>query len=200
MQNTEKQILRKIKKAKRGALFFVESFQNIGNLKTVSKTLERLTKKGEISRVAAGIYNRPIIDPIIGKVTPGIDEIAKAIAKRDRARIVPTGVYALNKLGLSTQVPMNVVFFTDGSARKVKINKRTINFKKTTPKNVLAAGEISRLAIQALRSIGEKNVTEEQIKKIQTLLEKEKKTKLEHDIRLAPVWIKKIFKPVLENK
>ncbi|HLG34380.1 MAG TPA: DUF6088 family protein [Bacteroidia bacterium] len=200
MSNTvEIHILTKIKKAKRGALFFVESFLSAGNTKAVSKALERLVIKGELERVAVGLYVRPQIDSIIGKVTPGIEAIAKAIAKRDKARIVPTGIYALNRLGLSTQMPLNVIYLTDGAARKIKVGNTTITFKKTTPKNVMAVGEISRLVIQALRTIGKENVTEDEIKKIQTVLRKEKRTKLEHDIRLAPAWIREIMKPILQE-
>ncbi len=34
---------------------------------------------------------------------PSVEDIAQAIAKRDKANIVPMGAYALNRLGLSTQ-------------------------------------------------------------------------------------------------
>lgn len=180
-------------------LFFTESFIAYGNTETVKKALQRLTNAGELERVAAGMYVRPATDSIIGKVTPGIEDFAKAIAKRDKARIVPTGIYALNRLGLSTQVPMNVIYLTDGAARKIKIGNRTVTFKKATPKNVAAVGEISGLAIQALRTIGKDKVTEDEIKKIQELLKKEKPTRLEHDMRLAPAWIREIMKPVLKH-
>jgi hypothetical protein len=63
---------------------------------------------------------------------PTTEQIAEAIAKRDKARIIPTGAYALHMLGLSTQIPMNVVYLTDSSARKVKVGKQTIVFKKTS--------------------------------------------------------------------
>jgi len=194
----EIEILNRIKKAGRGVLFFTENFIAYGNNESVKKALQRLTNAGELERVATGIYVRPQIDSIIGKVTPGIEEIAKAIAKRDKARIVPTGVYALNRLGLSTQVPLNVVYLTDGAARKIKIGNRTVTFKNATPKNVATVGEISGLAIQALRTIGKDNVTDEEIKKIQQLLKKEKPTRLEQDMRLAPVWIREIMKPALK--
>ncbi len=198
-ESLEIQILTKFIKAGRGTLFFVENFLSFGNSRAVNKTLERLVNKGELLRVATGIYVRPKIDPFIGTVTPGVEEIAKAIAKRDRARIVPTGIYALNKLGLSTQVPLNIIYLTDGAPRKITVGKNTITFKKTTPKNVSAVGEISKLVIQALRTIGKENVTKEEIEKIQKLLKEEKKTRLQHDIRLAPVWIKEIMKPVLDD-
>ncbi|MFO7971511.1 MAG: DUF6088 family protein [Desulfobacterales bacterium] len=197
--NTEYKILRHIKKARRGTLFFHENFTAYGNTETVKKALQRLVKKGELMRAAHGVYVRPQKDPVLGTITPGIEDIAKAIAKRDRARIVPTGIFALNKLGLSTQVPLNIIYLTDGAARKIKIGNHTISFKKATPKNVAAVGEISKLVIQALRSIGKDNITKAEINKIRELLRKEKPTRLEHDIRLAPVWIKDIMKPVLEE-
>ena len=197
--NIENQILNKIKKAKKGSLFFTENFINIGSPDALRKALERLVKSQALERVAAGMYVRPEIDPYIVKVPPSIEMIAEAIAKRDGARIVPTGVYALNRLGLSTQVPMNIIYLTDGSARKVKIDNRSIIFKRVSPKNVATVGEISGLAIQALRTIGKENVREDEIVKIQELLKKEKKTRLEHDIRLAPSWIRTIMQPILKQ-
>jgi len=192
-ESIEIQVFNKIKKAKGGSLFFVDSFAAIANAKSVNKALERLVITGELHRVATGIYVRPVKDKIIGTILPTIDEVAKAIAKRDKARIVPTGSYAMYKLGLTTQVPMNVVYYTDASARKIKIGKQTITFKKASSKNVAAIGTISKLAIQALRSIGKDKVKEEEIKKIQALLKKEKPYHLQHDLRLAPEWIRKLI-------
>ena len=83
---------------------------------------------------------------------------------------------------------------TDGSPRVIKVGKRTIKFKKTTPKNLLAKGKISRLVIQALKEIGNGKVTEEEEQKIVALLRKEDEKDLKHDIALAPVWIQKIMK------
>lgn len=195
--NIENQILNKIKKAKKGTLFFTENFINIGSPDAIRKALERLVKNQALERIAPGMYVRPEIDPYIGKVTPNIETIAQAIAKRDGARIVPTGVYALNRLGLSTQVPMNIIYLTDGSARKINIDNRNIVFKRVSPKNVATVGEISGLVIQALRTIGKENVREYEIIKIQELLKKEKPTRLAHDIRLAPSWIRTIMQPTL---
>jgi RNase H-fold protein (predicted Holliday junction resolvase) len=199
MQNTENKIIAKIKKARRGSLFFANDFTAFGSVKTVSKALERLVKSGEITRVAVGIFVRPQKDDIIGEVMPDIEDIVKAIARRDKARIVPTGDYALNRLGFSTQVPMNIVYLTDGTARKIKIGNYTIVFKKVAHKKVAAIGEISRLAIQALKTIGKKNVMESEIKHIQTVLQNEKPAHLEYDIRLAPAWIREIMKEGLKN-
>lgn len=196
-ESIEKQVLTKIKKARRGSLYFTEDFLRFGNSKAVSKALERLVSKGEIIRVSRGIYTRQEVDPIIGPVIPNTESVAKAIAKRDKARIVPTGTLALNALGLSTQVPMNVVYYTDGTPRKINIGKRKIVFKKASPKNLATIGEISGLVIQALKEIGKENITEEEIGVILKHLKKEETNRLQHDIRLAPEWIRKIMRKAL---
>lgn len=197
--NLEFQILTKIKKAKGGTLFFAEDFLRFGNAKAVGKALERLVQKGEITRIARGMYARLETDPVIGPVMPGLESIARAVARRDKARIVPTGVMATYLLGLSTQIPMNIVYLTDGAARKVTIGKGSIVFKKSAPKNLAAIGKISALAIQALKSIGEDNLTPEQKVIIINQLQKEGKSRLEHDIRLAPEWIRKIMREALKQ-
>lgn len=199
MHSTEDKILAKFKKAKGGTLFFADNFISIASSNTVTKALERLVDSEEIVRVAKGIYTRPATDKILGKVLPNIDEIAKAIAKRDRARIVPTGSYALYKLGLTTQVPLNVVYYTDASPRKLKIGKQTITFKKASAKSLSAIGETSKLVIQALRTIGKDNVREEEIAKIRTLLQSEKPYHLQHDLKLAPEWMRKLVGSIKTN-
>ncbi len=195
-ESIEIQVLKKIKKAKRGALFFIDGFASIGNAKAVNKALERLVKSGELYRVATGIYVRPAEDKTIGMVLPDIEDIALALAKRDKARILPTGSYAQYKLGLTQQVPLNVVYYTDASSRKVRIGQRTITFKKTTARNLSAIGTLSKLAIQSLKSIGKDKVSKEEIIKIRKVLEKEKPFHLKHDLKLAPVWIRKIIQPI----
>ena len=195
----ENKILTKIRKAKRGTLFFSDNFSIYGNAETIRRTLNRLVEAGEIDRVSSGIFVRPQMDKIIGKITPKIEDIADAIARRDKAKIVPTGAYALNRLGLSTQVPMKIVYLTDGSARNIKAGNYTISFIRTSPKNVAAIGKISRLAIQALKSIGKENVSQKEIEQIQNVLLKEKLSYLEHDLRIAPAWIKEIIRYSLEK-
>lgn len=192
-QSIQSQIEELITTKKSGKIFFPSDFNAISNVESVKKTLLRLEQKGILVRLAHGIYLYPKRDKILGMLYPSLDEIARVIARRDKARIIPTGVQALNKLGLSTQVPMKVVYMTDGSPRSIQVGKRNIKFKKTTPKNLSVKGEISGLVIQALREIGKDNVSSEQIKKIDDLLKKEKKELVKHDALLAPVWVRIIM-------
>jgi len=200
VESIDDKIYMKIKKARGGSLFFIDDFIHFGSAKAVGKALERLVDRGEISRVARGIYARLKTHEFFGKISPTVEDIAIAIAKRDKARIVPTGVLAQNALGLSTQMPLNVVYLTDGSARTIKLDKRTIKFKKTSPKNLSAIGKISSLVIQALKEIGKDQVTDDEIQIILKQLGKEEPYRLEHDIKLAPEWIRVIMRKALKRE
>lgn len=200
MISVETKLLEKIRSIPRGELILPEDLYHLGSSEAVRVALHRLTQEKLIVRVTHGIYVRPKVSKLIGLLTPTAEEVAIAIAKRDKIRIVPTGSYALNALGLSTQVPMNIVLLTDGSAREIKVGKQKIKFKRTTPKNLLAKGKISGLVIQALKEIGNGHLTAEDEQKIMALLEKENSSHLQHDIALAPVWVQKIMKKSLRGE
>lgn len=199
MLSIEHHIRMRIKKAPKGELFFTEDFLQYGSAKAVSKALERMAAGQAITRVARGIYSRLEIDPLIGSVKPDTEAIAKAISRRDRARLIPTGAAALHAMGLTTQIPLNVVYLTDGSARKISSGRRTITFRKTTPKNLSAKGKISGLAIQAMKELGKDQITTREASEIIKQLTREEPRRLEHDIRLAPEWIRVIMRNALKK-
>ncbi len=198
IESIDDKVLTKIGKARRGTLYFTDDFLAYGTAKSVSKALERLVARGEIVRVARGIYARFEKDPILGAVKPGTEAIAEAIRRRDKAKIIPTGAMAMNALGLSTQVPINVVYLTDGTARTINLGRRKIVFKKTSPKNLASIGRISGLAIQALKEIGKDKVTDGEMHIIVEQLKKEEPYRLEHDIKLAPEWIRIIMRKAIK--
>ena len=194
MKSLEDKVVEKIQGAKPGTILFVEDFIGLGSNGAVHTVLYRLVKAKKIYRLARGIYAKPTFSKLLNKeVLPGAEEVALAIAKRDKARLLPTGAYAQNALGLSTQVPLRIVYLTDGSPRTIKIGKRSIQFKKTTPKNLALKGKISKLVVQALKDIGKDKATPQELEKIQSLLLKEDKQDLKHDIALAPQWIAEIL-------
>ena len=193
-KSIQTRIENKIKSIKRGSVLFPSNFDDIGNVEVVKKSLLRLENKKFLVRLAHGIYLYPKQDKLLGVLYPTIEEIAIAIAERDKARIIPTGTTALNKLALSTQIPMNIVFLTDGAPRSILVGKRIIKLKRTSPKNLAVKGEITSLIIQALKEIGKDNVTAGQLEKIKIHLQKEKQEIIAHDTKLAPVWISKIMK------
>jgi hypothetical protein len=198
MLSTDDQIEQKIRELKSGGIIFTEDFQGYGSPGAVKVALHRMVKKGLLHTIARGIYTKPKFSKLLNQdVLPSAEQVATAIAERDRARLLPTGVYAQNILGLSTQVPLKLVYLTDGSPRKINIGNRTIQFKKTTPKNLALKGEISKLVVQALKEIGKDNATDWELRKITALLQKEDVKDLKHDIALAPQWIAEIMAQAL---
>lgn len=201
MTSIEERIWTAIKKKGRASIFFPSDFTSYGEVKAVGKSLERLTEKGNIVRLARGIYTYPEIDTVLGLgvLMPSIEQIAETIARRDKTRIVPTGIYAMNKLGISTQVPMNVVYLTDGAPRKVSLgNGRSIQFKYTTPKNLSFTNPLAMLVTFALKEIGKDNVTDDIARQITSVLRKEQKENVLADEALMPAWIRTITRQAYE--
>lgn len=187
------QVFNRITKNKRGKIFFPSDFNEIGSDDAVRKSLIRLEQEDVLERLSPGIYLYPKKDPVFGNLYPSTEEIAQYIAKRDHAKIIPTGVTALHKLKLSTQVPMNIVYLTDGAPRKIKIGKQKITFKPTTAKKLATKGEISTLVIQALQEIGKNGVNTEILRHLKPILKQEDLKNIRHDTNLAPVWIANIL-------
>lgn len=201
MISIEDKIMEIIKTEGQGHIFFSNDFMVLGESKAIGKALERLTEKEKILRLARGIYCYPKQDEVmgLGVLYPSIEEIADSIARRDKARIVPTGIHALNKLGLSTQIPMNFIYLTDGTRRKVNLgNGKSIQFRFTSPKNLAFTNKLAMLVTFALKELGQDRITDQQIARLKQILQKESKEKVMADAALMPAWIRAIVKNAYE--
>ena len=201
MKSLESNVQQKIWRMRKGSIFFSEVFLSMGTQAAVNKALSELAKKGIIIRLAPGIYCKPQKDEVFGfgVMYPGIDQIAQAIAARDKAEIVPTGIYAQNRLGLSTQIPMNAVYLTNGSARRIKIyNGKGILFKRVSPKHFKFKNKLALMLTLALKDIGEDNVSDEQKKTIKIIVNKESKQSLVQDYVLMPDWIRTLIESLYD--
>ena len=184
----------------RGSVFVPADFLDIGSREAVDVALHRLARQGTIRRLARGVYDFPKEHPVLGPLAPSAEDIARALAGRDRTRLQPAGAYAANALGLSEQVPAKAVFLTDGPARTVKIGPTTIQLRRTTPKNMEAAGRLSGLLIQALRELGEAHVTQQRRDHLKRTIPADKRRELLKDLRLAPAWMHPIFRELAEEE
>jgi hypothetical protein len=184
---------------KAGSLIFPSDFRGTGTDAAIKQALSRLEKKGLVKRLAHGIYYVPKIDPVLGELRPGADDVVKMIAQKEKIRIKPAGAYALHKLGLTTQVPTKLVYITDGHPRQFILGKLQIKFKPTTSKRLLRKGKISSLVIQALEEIGTENINEEMGSKLRQLLLQENPRILKHDLELAPVKVNNYILRILKE-
>ena len=202
MESVDNKILSSIKKCGRGKVFYADQFARFGTPSRVQKAMEQLVARGELIRVARGIYCYPKIDKVygLGTIPPGIEDIAIAIARKDKAALAPTGEYAQYILGLTQQIPMNVVYLTDGVSRKLTLESgMTIQFRRTSPKVFKFRNKTAMLVNNALRSIGQENVNNEQLAKVTKILQGQNPSAVLQDLDNMPAWIKLIVKKAYEK-
>lgn len=163
----------------------------------VGETLAELTQEGLLVKLAQGIYAKPRWSRF-GVVLPSVDKIVQAIAARDNAEVLPSGMTALNVLGLSTQVPMKYSYLTTGSERTIKLKNQEIRLKRGVPKNFCYKTKLITLLVQALKALKQQNVGQEEIQVIRSLISKEPdRIALAKDVDMMPNWMKRIVKPML---
>ena len=134
----------------------------------VGGILAELTNEGKLVKLAQGIYAKPSKSRF-GMVLPSVEKIVQAIATRDHAKVIPSGMTALNILGLSTQVPMNYTYLTTGSERTIKLTNQKITLKRGVPKNFCYGTLLITLLVQALKALKQSNVEQEDLQIIRTL-------------------------------
>lgn len=195
MDSVAKKIEARISSWERGKVFFISDFADLGTAEVVRQTLNRLTKAGLIIRPGRGVYCYPKETSAALRLLglgdysePSTDEIAEAIALRDKSRIVPHVAYAQYQLGLSQQIPMNVVYLTDGSGRKVPMGKgHGILFQHTSDMSIFAFNnKLMQLIVISMKGASDGELTEQEQVAIAEHLKKVSKKDFDNDIKLAP--------------
>ena len=200
MQTMRDQIVARIERFGEGKAFSAKDFLDIATRTTIDVTLANLTKNGKIRRIRRGLYDTPRINEALGgKLSPDIDEAARAIARRQRWKIVPDGAWAANLLGLSTQVPSKIIYLTDGPSNEVPIGRRTIHFKHARPKAMAGLEGKFALVVQALRYLGKDGVGSREIETLRGALSLAEKRKLVKDARFGVDWIYEVAKRIAEK-
>ena len=200
MQTMRDQIVARIERSGEGKAFSAKDFLDIATRTTIDVTLANLTKNGKIRRIRRGLYDMPRINEALGgKLSPDIDEAARAIARRQRWKIVPDGAWAANLLGLSKQVPSKIIYLTDGPNNEVPIGRRTIHFRHARPKAMAGLEGKFALVVQALRYLGKDGVGSREIETLRGALSLAEKRKLVKDARFGVDWIYEVAKRIAEK-
>lgn len=190
MQSIEDRIVSRIYGYGRGWVLSQKDFSDLGSRSSIDIALHRLCDKGTIRRVTRGLYDYPKYSELLEQqLSPDLDQAARAIARKFGWRIQPSGPAALNILGLSTQVPAKVVYLSDGPDKKYKIGNTTLAFEKTALKDSGFKLAESSLVVQALKSLGQEQITENTIQKIRSLFTLELRAKILKDTRTTTGWI-----------
>src|ERR1035441_3530437 len=200
MQTMHGQIVARIERLGEGKAFSAKDFLDIASRTTIDVTLASLTLSGKIRRLRRGLYDVPKVNPALGgELSPDIDEAARAVARRQRWKIVPEGAWAANLLGLSTQVPAKIVYLTDGPNNEVPIGRRSIHFKHARPKVMAGLEGKFALVVQALRHLGREGVGPREIETLRAALSPAEKRKLVKDTRFGVDWIYEVAKRIAEE-
>lgn len=182
-----------------GEIIFPGDFLMFGSSEAIHTALSRLVDQKELIRLAKGIYQKPKHDPIVGQVRPSLETIAQAIASKERVIIRPTGSYALNKLGISTQVPTKVIYLTNGNSRSIKIGKGTLTFKRATPKRLSIPDEKLYLAVEAIIELGAEKISKSTFEKLVDILRYEPLENIKQSAKLAPQAVARILYKLADN-
>ncbi len=195
------QIRGNIEKAENGSVFVSTDFTDITDKKTVNMGLIRLADEGLIKKILFGVYYKPEYNELLGEtVAPSPNKVAHALARNFGWTIVPCGDTALNLLGLSTQVPSQWVYVSDGAYKEYTFDNTTIKFKRTTNKEISKVSYKTALTIQALKALGKENITEQVISRLKKILTDEEKEKMLAESKSATSWVLELIKIICKDE
>ena len=195
------QIRGNIEKAENGSVFVSTDFTDITDKKTVNMGLIRLASEGLIKKILFGVYYKPEFSKLLGEtVAPSPNKVAHALARNFGWTIVPCGDTALNLLGLSTQVPSQWVYVSDGAYKEYTFDNTTIKFKRTTNKEISKVSYKTALTIQALKALGKENITEQVILRLKKILTDEEKEKMLAESKSATSWVLELIKVICKDE
>ncbi|MGB7293233.1 MAG: DUF6088 family protein [Thermodesulfobacteriota bacterium] len=199
MQSIENKVINRIYGNGRGWAFFKNDFVDLGSANAVDLALHRLLKKGKIRRVLRGVYDYPKYSKLLGQnLSPDVDQVAQALARKFGWKIQISGSAALNVLGLSTQVPTRYLYYSDGTSKVYQIGNVQLEFKKTALKDTGMKYPESVLIVQAIKALGKKTLTKEQRQIILDYFSSEQHGRILKDTKYTTSWvyesIKRVFK------
>ncbi len=188
MASTTASVLKRIRVHGRGWVFTPSDFRDLGTNAAVTQALSRLSQEQTIRRLARGLYDYARVHEKLGTLAPNPDQVAEALAASTGSRVQVSGARALNLLGLSTQVPAQLVYLTDGPARRVRIGNQVVQLKHARPSRFPGAGTPAGLAIQAMRSVGPTINKEAVVRQLSRTLSDADKAQLVKLRKYAPSW------------
>lgn len=193
MLSVRTQIVKYLQKRGTGRFVFPSDFRALGNTNAIKEVLAKLVLSGILVRLAHGVYYYPKTDPELGILYPNLHDIAYAIARRDGVIITPTADYALNALGLSQQVPVNVVYLSSGRSKNIKVGKNQIVFKQASSRRAHAGKHYMGLVVRSLEGIGADKLTTETLATIHEKMQEVSDMEILTAAKKAPLWIADIL-------
>ena len=200
MQSIHSKIIKRIYTSGRGWAFSKIDFSDYGSDGAIRLTLMRLEEDGTIRRVLRGLYDYPRFSKLLNEqMGPDLDQVARALARKHGWRIQPSENTALSLLGLSTQVPAQAVYLSDGPSKSYEIDQRQLTFKKRMLKESGFKHRESELVVQSLKTLGKERIDSELRNKLSGALPAATWKKMVRDTKTAPAWVHEIIRTIAEE-
>ena len=189
----------RIKRAQAGSVFAMVDFADLAPNNAANRVVTRLAAEGVLIPVIRGIYQKPKYSTLLKEnVLPGVDEVAAALARKCGWTIRADGDTALNQLGLSTQVPANWVYLSDGPYRKFAFLRGTIVFKHSANRLLGNLSRETALVVHALRALGREHLTGETLQRLAERFNAKTWKMIEEESVCVSSWIRKAILCVKE--
>ena len=181
-----------------GEIFSINDFYGLGTKNTIKSVLYRLNEEDKITRLIDGLYTKPKYSEILKEYSyPDANALAEKIADKFSWTISPTGDTALNYTGLSTQVPNEYIYISDGPYRQYDYRNKKILFKHTSNRNITSYSKELSILVQAIRVLGKDGIGEEELKKLAVFAQNIKED-LKRDTLKLPFWVQEILEKIQE--
>lgn len=195
MQTTENKILARVRRSGPGSAFTPKDFLDLAGYEAAKKGLLRLANAGTLRRPLRGVYDFPAYSAVRqGPASPDPDAIARAIARAHGWTLVPTGVTALNLLGLSTQVPAQWEYFSDGPTKRYEWDGGRIQLKHRANKETTGLSPKTALLVHALKALGEEHVDDPALETLRARLTPQERTRALRESRYVTTWVHETIK------
>lgn len=191
------EIKKRILDAEEGSIFVTSDFIDIATTTTVRKCLGRQVEEKNIRRIIDGVYEKPVYSNLLKEYIPANPErVAYAIARSFHWTIAPCGDVALNKLGLSTQVPVVWSYISDGPYRKFSWDNIALSFKHRANREISFMSETTTLVVEALKTLGKERIDESIIFSLKNRLPEAEKKKMLEEATGVSEWIYAVIRKV----
>lgn len=189
VSNTQRRIEDKILTSPHLKIFSIYDFLNYGSYEAAKKALLRLEKRKLIIRILSGLYYK---NDNRGE-RPTIDDTAAAIARKFNWTITPRGERCLKELGLRDLPYEENIFLSSGPYRTYDIYDTSIHFKRTSRRDMEKLSYKTRIIVQAIKTLGEGNITEDDIRIIRESLTQEERISIKEECQFTSRWIYRII-------
>lgn len=203
-------ILARIEHGAQRGVWTPRDFLDLGARDAVDKTLQRLTRAGNLRRVDRGLYDKPSLNSLTQKSSPPDPRhVIDAIARRDQIRVLVDGMTAANDLGLTNAVPAKVVVHTDARIKSISLGRMEIIFKPTAASKLYWAGRPAMRIVQALHwlrdTMSQGDEDEILIRRLNAILYNPDdgrilREDLSEGLPTLPTWMQNLLRPMLKEQ